>query len=756
MKGPLARSPRGLIGPQRYLDHIEGVVTGASQRAEEAGRYAETRADRLIAIVQAAAAYHDLGKLDEANQEVLALESREKLPLGHEDAGVEALLQLGRTESAILVACHHAGLFSKRAERQKQGRIFRNLRESDEGRVADLVDERLPTYLEIHSAAGCPVIDGHPDGKLSDDGFERRVALSCLVDADHSDSARHTTGMARSSRSRTRPAPRWTERRQALDQYVDALTEGSRKSGKGHRTALRQQLYSACRGADSHPSIRSCEAPVGSGKTTAVMAHLLKVAEERELRHIFVVLPYTNIIRQSVKVYRDALVLSGESPEEIVAEHHHQADFANDQLRDLATLWRAPIIVTTAVQFFETLAASRTARLRKLHELPGSAVFLDEAHAAIPSHMWMQCWRWIDTWTRDWSGHLVLGSGSLARFWILPEFIDAAEIGTVTVPDLAPEALRQDLVRAETRRITLRQRNEALSLPDLISFIDSEPGPRLVILNTIQSAAVLAATMRDEGHDVLHLSTALAPVHRDAIVDRIEQRLEATWKGDYDPDWTLVATSCVEAGMNFSFRSGFREEASVASAIQVSGRVNRGASLDEAEVWIFRCDDPLLSGNPAMAIPSRVLSWLFDQDLVATLPPSDLTTEAFKRELTEGQLENGRRIVELEAGMEYPRVATECQVIKDETDAVLIDLNIVERLRRHEQLDRLEVLRHSVRIRRQVIDERGLEPVFPVRSDERPELWSWGAGLYSDEFLGYMDDLLPLIRGIHDGFLGTD
>lgn len=756
MKEPLARSPRGLIGPQKYLNHIEGVVTGASRRAEEAGRYAERRADRLLLIVRAAAAYHDLGKLDAANQEVLALESRQKLPLGHEDAGVEALLQLGRTESAILVACHHAGLFSQSVERKKQERSFRNLQENDQGKVADLVDERLSTYLEIHKAAGCPVVDGPRDGVLSRDGFERRVALSCLVDADHSDSARHTKGMTASSRPRSRTAPRWAERRQALDRYIDALTETSRKTGKDHRTALRQRLYSACCEADSFPSIRSCEAPVGSGKTTAVMAYLLKVAEERGLRHVFVVLPYTNIIRQSIKVYRDALVLPGESPEEIVAEHHHQADFASDQLRDLATLWRAPIIVTTAVQFFETLAASRTAQLRKLHELPGSAVFLDEAHAAIPSYMWMQCWRWIDTWVRDWSGHLVLGSGSLARFWKFPDFIDATGIGSVSVPDLAPEGLRQDLVKAETRRVKLRLHNEALSLSDLVAFVDTKPGPRLVILNTIQSAAVLAATMRDEGHEVLHLSTALAPVHRDVIVDRIEQKLEATRKGKQDPNWTLVATSCVEAGMNFSFRFGFREEASVSSAIQVSGRVNRGGSLDEAEVWIIRCDDPLLSRNPAMAIPSRVLSWLFDQNLVATLPPSDLTTEAFKRELTEGQLENGRRIVKLEAAMEYPCVAKECQVIKDETEAVVIDPGIVERLRRHEQVDRLDVLRHSVRIRRQLIDERGLEPVFPVRLDQRPELWSWGAGRYSAEFLGYMEDLLPLIRAKQSGFLGTN
>jgi len=125
--------------------------------------------------------------------------------------------------------------------------------------------------------------------------------------------------------------------------------------------------------------LRTCEAPVGTGKTTAVMAHLLRAAQERGLRHIFVVLPFTNIIRQAVKVYRNALVLDGENPEEVVAELHHLADFEAVETRHMAALWRAPIIVTTAVQFFETLAGNHPARLRKLHELPGSAVFVTKS-----------------------------------------------------------------------------------------------------------------------------------------------------------------------------------------------------------------------------------------------------------------------------------------------------------------------------------------------------------------------------------------
>src|SRR5262249_27373691 len=140
-------------------------------------------------------------------------------------------------------------------------------------------------------------------------------------------------------------------------------------------------------------------------------------ARARHLRHILVVLPFTNIIDQSVKVYREALTLPDENPERVVAAHHHQADFESVQTRQLATLWDCPVTVTTAVQFFETLASNHTARLRKLHELTGSAIFIDEAHAAIPPHLWPLTWKWLTELTDEWGCHAVLASGSLARFW---------------------------------------------------------------------------------------------------------------------------------------------------------------------------------------------------------------------------------------------------------------------------------------------------------------------------------------------------
>ena len=115
---------------------------------------------------------------------------------------------------------------------------------------------------------------------------------------------------------------------------------------------------------------------------------LAPAAGAKKLRRLFVVLPFTNIIDQAVEVYRKSLVVPGEDPESVVAAVHHKADYKDPDSRHLAALWDAPVVVTTAVQFFETLAAASTGGLRKLHNLVGAGVFIDESHACLPAKLW--------------------------------------------------------------------------------------------------------------------------------------------------------------------------------------------------------------------------------------------------------------------------------------------------------------------------------------------------------------------------------
>ena len=429
---PLAHSARDGAPQQTYRDHIANVRDYAGRFAREAAQFSPQWRAAFTAIVELAATYHDLGKLDELFQNVLRHNTPNRYGFNHVDAGTAHLLHWQQGEAALSCYAHHRGLPAWSAEKAKANGqlIFRDTSDLiglDE-RAWQRTDAYLSAYLHEHDARVPPI---HPDTiqrfkELSSSGLLRRLALSCLVDADHSDTARHYQNEQDLDGLPLRAADRLA----VLDEYVARLGQASQSDGdrEQQRLRLRQQLYRACRTRRCPPEERliSCDSPVGTGKTTAVMAHLLRVAAERELRRVFVVVPYTNIIDQSVEVYRRALVLSGEFPEHVVSAHHHRVEFQGDEWRDLRQLaqrWDAPIVVTTAVQFFETLAASTTRTLRKLHQLAGAAIFVDEAHAAMPTSLWPQMWRWLRELCDEWGCHLVLASGSMARFWELPDFV---------------------------------------------------------------------------------------------------------------------------------------------------------------------------------------------------------------------------------------------------------------------------------------------------------------------------------------------
>jgi CRISPR-associated endonuclease/helicase Cas3 len=754
----LAHSAKHARPTQSYAEHISNVTRGAVIRARRMLRHYKPkdaklpRRRALLAIAADAASYHDFGKLDDANQGVLAGKSARSLPIRHEDAGVALLSRFGAVEAAGLVSAHHRGLpkylfeqqwptLNSPVRRKLDAGAFRSHVQSDHQATAEATDRNLEQYLVRHEqvlGSWCGRVE---PGLSQCKGFARRLLLACLVDADHSDTARHYGQAPPESKADLR----WAERLAALDRYVAGLAKGNAgdDAARQARIAIRVDLYAACRSAETDHPLRSCDAVVGSGKTTAVMAHLLRVAAERKLRHIFVVLPYTNIIRQSVEVYRDALCLEGEVREEVVAEHHHQAAFKDMDLRHLTTLWRAPVIVTTAVQFFETLASNHTGRLRKLHELPGSAVFLDEAHAALPSALWPVCWNWLQEWTAHWNGHLVLTSGSLPEFWTLPDFQlltegrDPGRAPKTPVPDVRPLAasLRERMDKAEHDRVRFATKPEPMSVGDLIDWVEENAGPRLVIVNTVQSAAVLAQRMQQRDKQVvMHLSTALAPIHRVTVIDKIKELLESR------DDWTLVATSMVEAGLNFSFKTGFRQRSSTASLVQTAGRVNRGAEKGgESRVWDFDLKDTdVFPNNPSLRRSREAISILFADGRISPDYPADLQSiclQAMQYEFSPKQQVDALQRVKLESGMDYPQVAELCRVIESDTRLVLIDRGLLPPIRGGRKLPHSELIGRSIQLYSTRIANLGFERVLES-SDELyvlPEGWE-----YDPDCFGYM------------------
>jgi CRISPR-associated endonuclease/helicase Cas3 len=728
---PLAHSarPERGIPSQPFWKHIVSVTTAALESAGHAVSFWTGDRESFCAEVEAAARFHDCGKLAPENQDVLARSSKGPLPIRHEDGGAAYLLERDRELAALLVASHHSGLPSLVAEKAK----VLQKGPSKKYRITDAIDHttrHLADYTAQYNEAG-QGISLRPPMPKKWSCLTHRLALSVLVDADHTDTADNY----REAIPKKPAECRWEERAKALDQYVARL---SAERLDDPRNEDRRLVYDNCCNAGMGAGIVSCDAAVGSGKTTAIMAHLLRMAHRKGLRHIFVVLPFTNIIQQSVDVYRKALVLPGEDPAEVVAEAHHRAEFQNPESREMAVLWDAPITVTTAVQFFETLAGNRPSRLRKLHELPGSAVFIDEAHGAIPVWLWPQTWLWLKELAGEWGCHFVLASGSLAKFWENPDFIQTPE----SIPDLLTPEIRTRLSTVEERRVVVQSHPTLLDCDELMNFVlEKKLGPRLVILNTVQSAAVLAYSMRQKGHDVLHISTALTPADRDRMVRRVKERLRYSTGAD----WTLVATSCVEAGVDFSFGTAIRERCSVASVIQTGGRVNRHGVLAGSVVWDVRLEDPMFNKHRAFDASGKVLEEMLVENGLAG-DVSTVVTEALRRELVLQDVRGkADKLRGSEAHEDFPDVADLYKVIDSDTRTVVVDPELVDRLKNYKKVSWHELVRGSVQIWTKKVQELEIR-----RLDHHDELYYWTAP-YDPDFLGYMAGVVPLIEGRDTG-----
>lgn len=750
---PLAHSRRRGAPEQLYRDHVAAVRCDALRFALAASGYSSRWRELFMGIVDWAATYHDLGKLDEIFQRVLKNGEKNVSGFNHVDAGTAFLLKQKQFEAAIIAYSHHIGLpsFPEEVAKLANGKnlVFRDVSTLEgapkrvEQAMCDRTDENLYAYLRQHHAiiASLPPIQNRV---LT--GLVRRLALSCLVDADHGDTARHYLNEREVAPPRLNPIMRLGK----LDVYVRGLAERPTQGQEGQRRVeLRQKVYDACRSRETaaEEKMLACDCPVGTGKTTAVMAHLLRIAAERGLRRVIVVLPFTNIIDQSVAVYRRALKLDDESEDamqSVVAAHHHRADYASYEGRYLASRWDAPIVVTTAVQFFETLAASDTGALRKIHNLPGSAIFVDEAHAAIPAALWPQMFRWLRELCYEWNSHIVLASGTLPHFWNSKELFSETE--RIELPDLISEQVRREAMDLENKRVLIRTKKELLSISGIAHFIQSKPGPRLVIFNTVQSAAVFAdflrTTVKPAESGVEHISTALTPRDRALTLERVRARLNAR-----EDDWTLVATSCVEAGVDLSFRSAFRESWGLVNLFQIAGRVSRSAEYKDSEVWDFQHDSCAgLTLHSQADLPRSILAQLFEEriSLGQQLLPTDCS-EALNREMLQDCGDKSSRVEAVqkaELSGDYPKVATLCRVIECATCTAIVEKELVRRLQnpdRSQWPDWKDVQLGSVQLWSGKETSLRLPEVQGL-----PGVFRWN--LDYDGFLGYMKGLLPLIK----------
>ncbi|MES2772104.1 MAG: CRISPR-associated endonuclease Cas3'', partial [Pseudomonadota bacterium] len=268
---------------------------------------------------------------------------------------------------AYLIASHHAGLYdyTDLASRLQQDDSRAELNEALAAQPpADILDHSKFTLSLQHI----------PGGK---DGFALwvRLLFSCLVDADFLDTEAYMdVGQA----ERRQAWPTLISLCAPFDAFIDALmAEKAQQAAPTPINALRADILAQCRNkAQEAPGLFSLTVPTGGGKTLSSLAFALEHAKHHHKRRVIYVIPYTSIIEQTANIFRGIFG-------DVVVEHHSNAESDPEKEQHKSRLacenWDAPLIVTTNVQFFESLFAAKTSRCRKLHNIVDSIVVLDEA-----------------------------------------------------------------------------------------------------------------------------------------------------------------------------------------------------------------------------------------------------------------------------------------------------------------------------------------------------------------------------------------
>jgi len=537
---------------------------------------------------------HDLGKYTERFQRRIAGEG--SLRVDHATRGaIEAQKRYGVIGQLIAyaIAGHHAGLANGR---NGEARTALTDRLRGDGLPPLSPDWQKEITLPDLATLDPPLLRRRPGGGSAsfEMAFFTRMLYSCLVDADYLDTEAFYARHKGRPTVREHPLPGLEALRDKLDEHLAALQERAPDTSVNR---LRADILTQVRGgAALEPGLFSLTVPTGGGKTLASMAFALDHALKYGLRRVIYVIPFTSIIEQNAKVFRKAF---GDLGETAVLEHHSAfvakeppkdgPDYYSSQgkLRLAMENWDAPVIVTTAVQFFESLFAARSSACRKLHNIAGSVVILDEAQT-LPLHVLRPCVAALDELARNYCVSVVLCTATQPAL-NKPDFRE----GFDNVRELAPTPaqLFEQLERVRVRHIGtlddaaltahLREREQVLCI------VNNRKHARAVY----QSISDLPGTC--------HLTTLMCAKHRSEKLDEIRALLDA---GEC---CRLVSTSLIEAGVDVDFPTVLRAEAGLDSIAQAAGRCNReGKWLRESsEVLIFR------PANPDWAPPRELVQF---------------------------------------------------------------------------------------------------------------------------------------------------
>lgn len=537
---------------QCILDHCKNVAALARDFAEVFGAGSWGYCCGMV---------HDIGKYTEAFQKRLYGGER----VDHATAGAKVLKEKGGLYemAAYCVAGHHAGLPDKGTEADT----------AQKGTLCGRWKKTLFDYQDYQKEIEIPPLNVPSICPLKESGgysvsFFIRMIYSCLVDADFLDTESFMTNDC-IDRQPGRVSIELLER---LIKYIEPwMKDTDLMTINGRRTQI---LKSCLEQGKEEAGFFSLTVPTGGGKTISSLAFALQHACTHGKNRVIYVIPYTSIIEQNAQVFREIL---GETN---VLENHSNVQYDDQEEFRLMQLaaenWDKPVVVTTNVQFFESVFSNRSSKCRKLHNIANSVIIFDEVQM-LPVYYLRPCIRAMIELVENYRCSIVLCTATQPSF---QKFFQRK------IKELCPEVEEQFRF---FRRTTVEKMG-VVEEKDLIDQIRVEKQV-LCILNHRKRVQKLYKQMQEEG--VYHLSTLMYPLHRKRKLQEIRERLKQGKK------CIVFATSLVEAGVDLDFQNVYRELIGIDSVVQAAGRCNREGkfSATDSKTYVFEFAETMQTAN---------------------------------------------------------------------------------------------------------------------------------------------------------------
>ncbi|MEL6927980.1 MAG: CRISPR-associated helicase Cas3' [Cyanobacteria bacterium J06600_6] len=612
--------------------------------------------------------WHDLGKYNPEFQEYLkqcyrATELEENPPsqkIPHAKYGAK-LASEKFPPLAPLIYGHHSGLPKKEDLKDRLEEIDLNIHRQI---LNNASSESLS--LEIRDS----IIERQLSNLATDEySFELllRILFSCLVDADYLDTETHFNPEQAEIRNTNK------EREDLQIGYLWQTLESSQKkliadAEDTQVNQVRSQVYDSCLDAAKlKPGIFRLAVPTGGGKTLSGLAFALAHAVENNLERVIVAVPYTSIIEQTVKVYRNVLGADA------VLEHHSaiQPDKENEEdarlrqaIARLATQnWDTPLIVTTTVQLLESLFARRPSKCRKLHNVVNSVIILDEVQT-LPVSLLEPILNVLNDLCDRYNVSVVLCTATQPAFDLNNAYLEGFPNGSIR--DIVPQELAQKHF-SELSRVNYNLPESAWSWQNLAEdLLNRKISQALIILNTRKdalNALDLIGNGTNKEH-LFHLSTLLCGQHRREVLTQVKERLKN------NQPCILVSTQVVEAGVDLDFPLVYRAIAPLDRIVQAAGRCNREGKLDKGEIVLFSPQEGKIPPGEYETAVNETTKLLRRENI--DLHDPNIFTEYFSC-LYQDLNTDKHKIQKYRQSFDYLEVAKNFKLIPDDTTPVVID-----------------------------------------------------------------------------------